>query len=87
MDTSLFFDVFNSNGQDQYGHGTHVSGTIAAKGVGVYGVAPGATLISVRVLDSSGSGTISGVMAGVNWIIAGTTPPPGRSGELMPPAW
>lgn len=57
---------------DENGHGTHVSGTIAAKndGVGVVGVAAGATVVSVRVLNRQGSGTNSGVIAGVNYVAA-----------------
>jgi subtilisin family serine protease len=55
---------------DQNGHGTHIAGTIAAidNGIGSIGVAPGATIVPVRVLDSTGSGTISGVIAGVNHV-------------------
>jgi subtilisin family serine protease len=57
---------------DENGHGTHVSGTIAAKndGIGVVGVAAGATVVSVRVLNRQGSGTNSGVIAGVNYVAA-----------------
>ena len=57
---------------DENGHGTHVAGTIAAKddGVGVVGVAAGATVVSVRVLNRQGSGTNSGVIAGVNYVAA-----------------
>lgn len=55
---------------DGNGHGTHVAGTIAAKNndFGVIGVAPGATVIPVKVLDSRGSGFYSGVIAGVDWV-------------------
>ena len=55
---------------DGHGHGTHVAGTIAAidNNQGVIGVVPGANLYSVRVLDNSGSGTISGVIAGIDWV-------------------
>lgn len=55
---------------DGNGHGTHVAGTIAAKlnGSGVVGVAPGAVVTPVRVLDNRGSGSISGVIAGVDWV-------------------
>jgi subtilisin len=58
--------------EDGNGHGTHVSGTIAAKqnGVGVVGVAPGAGLYAVKVLDDRGSGQNSWVIAGVNWVAA-----------------
>lgn len=57
---------------DGNGHGTHVSGTIAAKdnGIGVVGVAPGARLWAVRVLDNSGSGLLSGVLKGIDWVAA-----------------
>jgi subtilisin family serine protease len=50
---------------DCNGHGTHVSGTV---GGATYGVAKGVTLVAVRVLNCSGSGTNSGVIAGVNWV-------------------
>jgi len=55
---------------DQNGHGTHVSGTIAAldNGIGVIGVAPGAPVVAVRVLDRRGSGSNSGVIAGVDYV-------------------
>ena len=55
---------------DRHGHGTHVAGTVAARdnGVGVVGVAPGARLWSVRVLDSSGMGTWSSIICGVDWV-------------------
>lgn len=57
---------------DQNGHGTHVAGTIAAKAnsIGVVGVAAGATVVAVRVLDRRGSGSTSGVIAGVNYVAA-----------------
>lgn len=57
---------------DGNGHGTHVAGTIAAidNNQGVIGVVPGANLYSVRVLDNSGSGTYSGVIAGIDWVAA-----------------
>jgi subtilisin family serine protease len=54
-------------GQDCNGHGTHVAGTA---GGATYGVAKGVNLISVRVLNCSGSGTWSGVIAGVDWVTA-----------------
>lgn len=55
---------------DANGHGTHVAGTIAAidNSEGVIGVAAGATVISVRVLNRRGSGTYSGVIAGVDYV-------------------
>ena len=55
---------------DMNGHGTHVAGTIAAldNTIGVIGVAPGATVVAVRVLNRRGSGTTSGVIAGVDYV-------------------
>jgi len=50
---------------DCNGHGTHVAGTI---GGSTYGVAKGVSLIAVRVLDCAGSGSTSGIIAGVNWV-------------------
>jgi subtilisin family serine protease len=56
-------DVYGTS--DCHGHGTHVAGTVGGSS---YGVAKGATLYAVRVLDCSGSGTMSGVIAGVDWL-------------------
>src|ERR1051326_2067026 len=50
---------------DGNGHGTHVSGTVGGL---TYGVAKNVTLVAVRVLDSSGSGTNSGVISGVDFV-------------------
>ncbi|MET0135032.1 MAG: S8 family peptidase [Kibdelosporangium sp.] len=55
----------DTNADDGYGHGTHVAGTIAGS---QYGVAKGALVYPVRVLNSQGSGTTAQVVAGVNWI-------------------
>lgn len=57
---------------DGNGHGTHVAGTIAAidNECDVVGVAAGATVVAVRVLDNSGSGSYSGVIAGVDYVAA-----------------
>jgi subtilisin family serine protease len=52
---------------DCNGHGTHVAGTI---GGSTYGVAKAARLYAVRVLNCSGSGSTSGVIAGVDWVTA-----------------
>jgi subtilisin family serine protease len=50
---------------DCAGHGTHVAGTVGGRTVGV---AKGVTLVAVRVLDCTGNGTGSGVVAGLDWI-------------------
>ena len=55
------------NGNDCNGHGTHVSGTV---GGSTYGVAKSVRMFAVRVLNCSGSGTTSGVIAGVDWVTA-----------------
>ncbi|MDZ4263764.1 MAG: S8 family peptidase [Pseudomonadota bacterium] len=54
---------------DDYGHGTHVAGLAAARdnGLGTIGVAPEASLYSVKVLSSTGSGSWSQVAAGIVW--------------------
>ncbi|MDQ2635619.1 MAG: S8 family serine peptidase, partial [Actinomycetota bacterium] len=62
---------------DGYGHGTHIAGIIAGSGGGsrstdgsqLVGMAPGATLLSLRVLGSDGTGYVSDVIAGLEWAI------------------
>ena len=62
-----FFDAVGGQtmANDCNGHGTHVAGTV---GGSTYGVAKGVRLFAVRVLSCSGSGSNSGVIAGVNWV-------------------
>lgn len=64
---------------DGNGHGTHVAGTIAAidNEIGVIGVAAGATVVGVRVLNNNGSGTYADVIAGVDYVGAN-----GQSGDV-----
>jgi hypothetical protein len=55
-----------------FGHGTHVAGTIAQctnNGTGVAGIAPGATLMPVRVLSDGGLGTSSDLARGIEWAV------------------
>ncbi|GLZ40841.1 S8 family peptidase [Actinokineospora sp. NBRC 105648] len=55
----------DSVAQDGNGHGTHVSGTIGGT---KYGVAKKVSIVAVRVLDNNGSGTLAGVVKGVDWV-------------------
>jgi subtilisin family serine protease len=59
------YDAFGGTGADCQGHGTHVGGTVG--GV-TYGVAKGVKLRGVRVLDCAGSGSNSGVIAGMDYV-------------------
>jgi subtilisin family serine protease len=59
------YDAFGGTGADCNGHGTHVGGTV---GGATYGVAKGVRLRGVRVLDCNGSGSWSGVIAGMDWV-------------------
>jgi subtilisin family serine protease len=61
------YDAFGGNSEDCNGHGTHVAGTV---GGNVYGVAKGVTLVAVRILDCNGSGSFSGVIAGMDWVVS-----------------
>jgi subtilisin family serine protease len=69
---SNVYDAVGGNGQDCNGHGTHVAGTV---GGNAYGVAKGVNLRGVRVLNCQGSGTNSGVIAGMNWVASNHTKP------------
>jgi subtilisin len=57
---------------DQRGHGTHIAGIAAARdnGVGVAGVAPGARVWAVRVLDGRGNGSLGTLVCGIEWVTA-----------------
>ena len=71
---SFGFDAFTDgqNGNDCDGHGTHVAGTVGGT---TYGVAKAVTLKAVRVLDCGGSGSWSGVIAGMDWVTANHVKP------------
>jgi subtilisin family serine protease len=58
--------------RDEHGHGTHVAGTVGAldNTIGVVGVAPGARLWAVRILDAGGWGRLSWYVCGLDWITA-----------------
>jgi serine protease AprX len=65
----------DSSTADGYGHGTHVAGIIAGSANGATplfngGIAPGAQLVDVRVLDATGAGLTSDVIAGIEWVLA-----------------
>ncbi|WCK52525.1 S8 family peptidase [Aneurinibacillus sp. Ricciae_BoGa-3] len=60
----------NGNFEDDNGHGTHVSGIIAARKSGsLYGVSPGVDLYGIKVMDRNGSGRISDIIRGIEWAI------------------
>lgn len=61
----------SDSAEDANGHGTHVAGIVAGGGlVAPPGIAPGANLVAVRVLDSGGAGYTSDVLAGIDWVVS-----------------
>jgi subtilisin family serine protease len=73
------FNNTRRDADDDNGHGSHVAGTVGAKNnsIGVVGVAPGVQLVAVKVLSAAGSGSYSGVIAGVDYVAA-----TGSSGDV-----
>lgn len=73
-DNFVSLDVNNHDPMDDSynSHGTHVAGIIAAEldGAGVVGVAPDASIYALKVLDGAGFGSISSIVAGIEWAIA-----------------
>lgn len=63
--------VDGGTADDCNGHGTHVAGTV---GGSAYGIAKAVQLVAVRVLNCSGSGSTSGVIAGIDWVTANHQP-------------
>ena len=70
---SVDFTNPNGDARDEYGHGTHVAGIIAARSSrnrGMVGVAPAARIVNLKVLDSEGAGYASSVIEAIDWAIA-----------------
>ncbi len=69
-----------TSANDENGHGTHVAGIIGARnnGVGVTGVASGATLVALKVLNQLGEGRLSGIIQAVNYVRQN-----GRGGDVV----
>jgi len=60
----------DNDATDDQGHGTHVAGIVGSNDSTYKGVAPGASLMASKVLNSAGSGSFAGVLAGINWCVA-----------------
>ncbi|MCB0878896.1 MAG: S8 family serine peptidase [Thermoleophilia bacterium] len=96
-DNYNFFDAVNgkTGAYDDNKHGTHVSGTIAGhatEGHAATGVAPGAKLIGSKILSGSGSGTLQGVMKGLEWMLAptdsnGQNADPSKAPDIISNSW
>jgi len=78
VDASRGYDFINEDdiADDDNGHGSHCAGTVAAlnNDIGVVGVAAGATIVPVKVLDRNGSGAYSVVIAGVDFVADHASP-------------
>ncbi len=92
-----FFDATKGrkDAYDDNKHGTHVSGTIAGaatEGHAAAGVAPGAKLIGSKILSASGSGSLAGVMKGLEWMLAptdsdGKNADPSKAPDIISNSW
>jgi len=71
VEGGVSFVDYTTSYDDDYGHGTQVAGIIGAKNneIGVVGVAPDTDLYAVKVLDSTGKGFLSDVIAGIDWAV------------------
>ncbi|MEE4198531.1 MAG: S8 family serine peptidase [Bacteroidales bacterium] len=78
VDAARGYDFINGDAiaDDDNGHGTHCAGTVAGidNEIGVVGVAAGATIVPVKVLDRRGSGAYSVIIAGVDFVAANANP-------------
>src|SRR5207237_9948011 len=72
------FTTENNTSTDPYGHGTHVASSAAGvsttDGDKYQGIAPGASLVNLRVLDKNGVGTTSNLLAAMNWLLSPVDP-------------
>lgn len=80
VNRSKSFISGNTSADDENGHGTHITGIIGAKNnsIGVTGIASGATLVSLRVLDDEGEGRLSGIIQAINYVAQN-----GKSGDVV----
>lgn len=69
---SYGFDVYSTAGEDCHGHGTHVAGTVGGK---TFGVAKKVQLVSVKVLGCTGSGSVSLIISGLDWVASNASRP------------
>lgn len=69
-----------TSADDENGHGTHIAGVIGAKNnsVGITGVASGAKLVALRVLDDDGEGRLSGIIQAINYVYQN-----GKAGDVI----
>ena len=69
-----------TSAEDENGHGTHVAGIVGAinNTIGITGIASGAKLVALRVLDNEGEGRLSGIIQAVNHVIQN-----GRAGDVV----
>ena len=78
VDAASGYDFINDDAyaDDDNGHGSHCAGTVAAidNEIGVVGVAAGATVVPVKVLDRRGSGAYSAIIAGIDFVGANANP-------------
>lgn len=81
---NLSTSLIGGSAEDGHGHGTHIAGTIAAKNnsFGVVGVAAGASVVAVKTFNSSGIGSASTQISGLNYIANN-----GNAGDVINCSW